>query len=103
MQIRTIRKGIRMQIRRIWKKFVAFECKFEIFEKGFEAFECKLESFERDSKLSNLNSNHSKGIRTIPMHIRRDSKYSKEIHSIRMQIRTIRKGFEALKCTFEQF
>ena len=43
--------------------------------KGFKAFECK---FERDSKYSNANSNHSKGIR-----------------SIQMQILTIQKGFEA--------
>ena len=44
---------------------------------GFEAFECKLDSFEIDSKRSNANLNHSKGIR-----------------SIRMQIQTIRKGLE---------
>ena len=43
--------------------------------KGFEAFEWKFEPFERDSKHSNPNSNRTKGIR-----------------SIRIQIRTIRKG-----------
>ena len=44
--------------------------------KGYEAF-------ESNSKHSNANSNHSRDIR-----------------SIRMQILTIRKGFEALKCKF---
>ena len=58
MQIRTIRKGA------IWK--------------GLEAFEFKFEPFEKDSKHSNANSNHSKGIR-----------------SIQMQIWTIRNVFEA--------
>ena len=48
--------------------------------KGFEAFELKFETFERDS---NANSNHSKGIQ-----------------SILMQIRTIRKEFEAFVCNF---
>ena len=47
--------------------------------KRFEQFECKLESFERDSKHSTANSNRSNHIR-----------------SIRMQIRTIQKEFEAL-------
>ena len=45
---------------------------------GFEAFECKFEAFESYCKLSNANSSHLKGI-----------------WSIQMQIRTIRKGFEA--------
>ena len=52
--------------------------------KGFEAFECKLEPFEKDSKHSNANLIHSKGIR-----------------SIRMQIWTIRKRFEAFESKFE--
>ena len=55
--------------------------------KGFEAFECKFEPFERDSKYSNANSNHSKGIQSIRMPIR----------GIRIQILTIRNGFEALE------
>ena len=49
--------------------------------KGFEAFEWKFEPFERDSKHSNENSNHLKGIRSIPMQIqtiRGDSKHSNE-------------------------
>ena len=50
-------------------------------QKGFEAFECKFEAFESDSKYSNANSNHLKGIR-----------------SIRMQIRSIRKWFEVFQC-----
>ena len=51
--------------------------------KGFETFKFKFEPFERDSKYSNANFNHSKGIL-----------------SIRMQILTIRKGFEAFECKF---
>ena len=51
--------------------------------KGLEAFEFKFEPFETDSKHSNANSNHSKGIRRV-----------------QMQIRTIRKGFEGFKCKF---
>ena len=54
--------------------------------KGFEAFECKFEPFEKDSKGSNANSNHSKGIR-----------------SIQLEILTIRKGFKAFECKFEPF
>ena len=54
-----------------------------IIWKGFEEFEWKLEPFERDSEGSNPNSNHSKGI-----------------ESVRMQILTIRNGFEAFKCKF---
>ena len=46
--------------------------------KGFEALECKIETFEWDSKHSNANSKLSKGIR-----------------SIQMQILTLLKGFEA--------
>ena len=45
---------------------------------GFEGFEWKFEAFESYWKLSDASSSHSKGIR-----------------SIQMQIRTIRKGFEA--------
>ena len=75
------------------------------FRKGLEAFEFKFEPFERDSKYSNANSNHSKDIRRSWMQIQpfeRDSKHSnaisnhsKGIGSIRIQIRTIRKGIEA--------
>ena len=49
-------------------------------------FECKFEAFERDSKRSNANSIPTKGIL-----------------SIRMQIRTIRKGLEAFESKFEPF
>ena len=52
----------------------------------FEAFEYKFEPFKWDSKNSNANSNHSKGIR-----------------SIRIQIWTIQKGFEAFECKFQPF
>ena len=59
---------------------------FRAIRKGFEAFECKLDSFKIDSKHSNANSNHSKGIR-----------------SIRKQLRTIRMGFQGFECKFEGF
>ena len=48
--------------------------------KEFEVFECKFRPFERDPKHLNPNLN-----------------YSNEIWSIRMQIRTIQKWFEAFK------
>ena len=54
-----------------------------IIQNGFEAFNSKFESFEKDSKLSNPISN-----------------ISKWIWGIRMQILTIRKGFEAFECKF---
>ena len=54
--------------------------------RGFEAFESKFKPLKKDSKHSDDNSNHSKGIRRI-----------------RMKIRTIRKGFEAFECKFEPF
>ena len=53
---------------------------------GFEAFEWKFEAFESYWKLSNANSNHSKGFR-----------------SILMQIRAIQKGLEAFEFKFEPF
>ena len=68
--------------------------------KGFEAFECKFEPFERDSKGSNANSNHSKGIRK---HSNGNSNHSKGIGIIQLQIRTIQKGFIAFECRFEPF
>ena len=34
-------------------------------QKGFKALECKFEPLERDSKYSNGNSNHLKGIGSI--------------------------------------
>ena len=84
----------------------------------FEAFEWKFYPFERDSKHSNSNPNHSKGIRNTRMRIRiiyfgehlKHSKHSnanmnhsKGFRSIPMQIRTIRKAFEAFRCKFEPF
>ena len=96
MQIRTIRKifevveckfnhskGIRsvqMQFLTIRKVLEAFKFKFEAFERIIRK---EFEAFENYSKHSKSNSNHSKNIRRI-----------------RMQIRTIRKGFEALKFKF---
>ena len=68
--------------------------------KGFEAFKFKFEALEMDSKHWNANSNHSKGIRSIPMQM---LTIRKGIRSIQMQIRTIRKGFEAFQFKFEAF
>ena len=53
---------------------------------GFQQFEYKLEPFEQNSKHLNANSNHSKGIRAIPM-----------------QILTLRTRFEAFKCKLQPF
>ena len=50
-----------------------------MIRKGIEAFKCKFEPFETDSK------------------------YSKVVRSILIQILTIRQGFEAFKCKFEPF
>ena len=89
-------KGIRiiqMQILTIRKGFEAVESKFDIRSiwipirttwNGFQTFECKFKPFQRDSKQSNSNSNHSKGIR-----------------SIQMEILIIRKGFQAFESKFE--
>ena len=38
-------------------------------QKRFEAFKCKFETFERDFKPSNADSNHLKGIQSIQMQI----------------------------------
>jgi len=61
MQVRTIRSGFEA-FECKFKTFEAFECKFNPFLRGIEAFECKFESFESNSKHSNANSNHWKGI-----------------------------------------
>ena len=53
------------------------------FRKEFEALVSKFKPFERDSMLSNPIWNLSKGIQ-----------------GIRIQILTIRKGFEAFECKF---
>ena len=52
--------------------------------KRFEAFQSKFEPLQRDSKHSDANSSHSKGIQ-----------------SIRMQIIAIRNEFEAFESKFE--
>ena len=56
----------------------------QTIRKGFQAFECKFELLERDSRHSNPNPNHSKGIQRI-----------------RMQVLTIRMGFKVFECNFE--
>ena len=86
MQIRTIRIG-----------YEAFKRKFEPFERELKYTNLNtsneirsiwrlLLTFERDSKNTNANSNHLKGILNNPM-----------------QIRTIRKGFKAFEAKFEPF
>ena len=71
------------------------------------------EPFEPDPKHSNASSNHYKGILTIRMQIRTSQKGfeafkykmnpSNEIRSNRMQILTIRKEFDAFEFKFEPF
>ena len=90
-----------MQIWTIRKLFLAFQCKFEVFEMAW--------------KHSNANSNHSIGIQSIRKEIRtirkefkafesifetfeNNSKHSKVNQSYLIQIVTVRKGFEAFKC-----
>ena len=51
---------------------------------GIEAFEFQLQPFELDSKRSNANYNHSKGIQ-----------------SVQMPIPTIRTGFETFESQFQ--
>ena len=74
-----------MKIRTIQKGFEAFEWKFKPFE-GIQNIRMKirtirkgLEALERDSKYSNENSNHSKGIGSIRMEIRTIYHYSTEV------------------------
>ena len=76
----------RMQIQTIPKEFNCSNGILTKFEKRFKTFKCKFKPFERNSKQSNTNWNHSKGILTI-----------------RMQIRTIPTTFEAIECKFEPF
>ena len=94
-------RSIRMQIPTIQTKCEAFECKFKPFMK-FQGLtlKCKFEQFERDSKhlIVNLNrSNANSNNLTASLN------NSKGIRSIQIQIRTIQKGFEALKCKFQPF
>ena len=51
-----------------------------------EAFESKFQAFEKDSKHSNPNTNHSKGIRSSPL-----------------QIQTIPTSFKSFESKFESF
>ena len=96
-------QSIWIQIRTIRKEFEAFECKFKLFESKFEPF-------ERDSKHSNADSNYLKGIRsiriqiwTIRIKIRFESKFDSNPNLIRIQIRTIRMGWNEFKLKFEPF
>ena len=60
------------------------------------------EPFERDLKHSNANSNHSKGIRRIRLQILtiRKGFEAFEFKIQTTQILTIRKGFEEFECKF---
>ena len=78
--------------------------------KGFESFECKFETFERDSKQSNPNLNHSKGIQIVPMEIGMIEKGFKASESklkrLQMDLKHSNansnhsKGIRAFKCKF---
>ena len=91
---------------------------------GFEAILMQILTIQRDSKHSNGNSNHSKGIRNQirnnrkgfedfesnfepferdSNHSNANSNHSKGIRSIRKQILTIWKGFVAFELKFELF
>ena len=72
MQIQAIRKNSNHSNEKLWT-----------IRKEFEAFEWKFEPFESDSKHSNANSNHLKGIL-----------------SIRMRIQNFRNGFKGFECKF---
>ena len=93
------------------KRILSIWNQIRTIRKKFEAFECKFEQFERDSKHSNANSNHSKGIWSIQMQIltiRRgfeefESKFKPLNQSVRMKIRIIRKEFKAFEYKFEPF
>ena len=73
---------IQNQIQTVRRRFKAFECKFQQLkgiltiqvpirtnQTRLEAFECIFEPFERDSNHLNANSRHSKGIQRIQMQI----------------------------------
>ena len=67
--------------------------------KGSEAFESKFKPLERDSNYSNANSYPSNDILSIRI---KNCNHSNWIQGIRIQIRTIRKEFEAFESKFDQ-
>ena len=67
--------------------------------KGSEAFESKFKPLERDSNHSNANSYPSNDILSIRI---KNCNHSNWIQGIRIQIRTIRKEFEAFESKFDQ-
>ena len=70
----------------------------------------QIRTIRKGFEVSNANSNHSKGIRSIRMQIltiqtkfeavERDSKHSNANSNHSKEIGTIRKGFEAFECKF---
>ena len=75
------------------------EGKYEPFERDLKHSNANSQPFEPNSKHLNANSYHSKGIRSIQMHILT----SDVIGRFRMLILTIQKGFKVFKYTFKQF
>ena len=100
MQIRTIRKGFKHSNANSNLSKGVRNIRMQIRNKrnGFETFESKFKPFEKHAKHSNANSNHSKG---VSKHSNANSNHSKGVRNILIQIRLIRKGFEAIKCKFE--
>ena len=94
-----------MQIGNIWMQFLttlkalkAFECKFESDSKDSNPIRTIQKGFE--ALILNVNSNHSKGIRSIRMQSYHSTGIQSNripILSIRIQILIIQKGFEAFK------
>ena len=105
-------QSILIQIQTLQIRFEAFECnskrsqriRIQIWTReGFEEFdsnfESKLKAFERIRCIRKEN----RTIESHPKHLCANSNHSKAIRSIRMQILTIQKAFEAFKCKLEPF
>ena len=88
-------RSIRMQILTIQKEF---ECKFKPLEKRFKELGHNFEQLQRDLKHSNVSSNR---LKTDSKRWNATSNHLKKIRNSRMQIRTIRKGFEAFEYKFK--
>ena len=70
-----------------------------MIRKGFEVFKLKFEPFEMDSRHSNVNLNHSKGIRRLRMESLTIPNISKNLNANSNHS----KGFEAFKSKFKPF
>ena len=120
-------RSIRIHRLTIGTKFETFECKFEPLERESNhskviriqiptilTIHIQIQTIWKDSKHSNVNSNHSKGSRIIwkgfegfkskferdSKHSNENSNHSKGVRTIQFQIQTIWKGLE---CKFESF